>query len=237
MLYVVPTPIGNLDDLTLRALDTLKGVDTVAAEDTRRTAHLLAHYKINKPLVSYHDHNESTRSRELVDRLKSGESIALVSDAGTPLVSDPGYRLLTLAIEEGVPYTVLPGASAVAVAAAACGFGGGKFHFGGFLPVKSGQRASEIARAIERSEFSLYFESPHRLLRSLEAAAASHPNHRVCVMRELSKQFEDIRHGTAAELAGHYQKHPPKGEIVLAIDGSGKRGVTPPTPARQSARH
>ncbi len=221
MLYVVPTPIGNLGDITLRALDTLKNVEVIFAEDTRHTRRLLDHYGIMRPLASYHEHNEKQRTAELVNRLQNGQDVALVSDAGTPGISDPGFRLIHACIQQGLPYTILPGASALTVAAVGCGFGGGRFHFGGFLPVKSGQRASELQAASERPVFSLYFESPHRLVKSLMAAADIMPERQLCVARELSKLHEEFRRGHAADLAAHFSAHPPRGEIVLAIAQKG----------------
>ncbi len=221
MLYIVPTPIGNLGDITIRALEVLKSVDLIAAEDTRRTLKLMRHYEIECPLISYHEHNEQRRAEELANRLSTGETIALVTDAGTPGVSDPGFRLLRECINDGIQYTVLPGSSALTTAVVACGYGGGKFYFGGFLPVKSGQRARDLGNAIERKEFTLFFETPHRLLKSLAVLADLDPGRKVCVCRELTKQHEEIRHGNAQELLDYYTAHPPRGEIVLAIDGSG----------------
>lgn len=218
MLYVVPTPIGNLGDITLRAIETLERVSMIFAEDTRHTRRLLDHYKISQPIASCHEHNERQRTTELISRLQAGEDVALVSDAGTPGISDPGYRLIQACIQHGLPYTILPGASALTVAAVGCGFGGGKFYFGGFLPVKSGQRANELQAAAERQVFSLYLESPHRLLKTLDAAAHIMPERQLCVARELSKLHEEFRRGQAALLAEHFTAHPPRGEIILAID-------------------
>lgn len=219
MLYLVPTPIGNLGDITLRAVDVLREVDVIAAEDTRHTRRLLDHLGIGKPVLSYHEHNEIRRASELADRLAGGQSVALVSDAGTPSVSDPGFRILRVCIERGLEYTVLPGASALTVAVAGSGFGGGRFYFGGFLPVRSGQRGQCLARARERLEFSVFFESPHRLVKSLGAAVAVDGDWELCVCRELSKRHEEYRRGAACELLAHYTGHPPKGEIVLVCAG------------------
>lgn len=222
MLHVVPTPIGNLGDITLRAIETLKSVEAVVAEDTRHTQRLLSHLGIERPLISYHEHNERRRTPELLARLAGGADLALVSDAGTPGISDPGYRLIQACISAEIPYSVLPGASALTVAAVGCGFGGGRFHFGGFLPVKCGQRADELKAAADRQVFSLYFESPHRLVKSLAAAAEIMPSRQLCVARELTKLHEEFRRGLPGDLLAHYSAHPPKGEIVLAIDSCRK---------------
>ena len=226
MLHVVPTPIGNLGDITVRALEVLRAVDLIAAEDTRHTRRLLTHYGIDRPLASYHEHNERRRAVDIAGRLERGEAVALVTDAGTPTVSDPGFRILEECIARGLAYSVLPGASSVVVAAAACGFGGGRFFFGGFLPVKSGQRRREIGEALRRDEFSLYFESPHRLLKSLAVLAELDRARLLCVCRELSKRHEEIRRGSAPELIERYSAHPPRGEIVLAVAGAGGRRRT-----------
>ncbi len=217
MLTVVPTPIGNLADITLRALEVLRGADIIAAEDTTHTQRLLSRHEIRRPLVSYHEHNEERRAPELLEAVASGKNVALVSDAGMPLISDPGYRLVHSCRERGLPCTVLPGPSAVITAVAGSGFGGGAFYFGGFLPVKSGGRGSALREAAVRPEMGVFFESPHRLCKTLSAAVPVTAERRWCVARELSKQFEEYRQGTAAELLAHYTEHPPKGEICLVL--------------------
>ena len=217
MLYVVATPIGNLGDITLRALEILKNVDLVAAEDTRHSGILLKHYQINKRLVSYHEHNEAMRTAQLVERLAAGEKIALITDAGTPGLSDPGARLIRECIKRQFAFTIIPGPSSIPTALVGSGFSADKFFFGGFLPVKSGQRERELRAAAEREETLIYFESPYRLTKTLKAAIDIMPDRQLCVARELTKKFEEFRHGTAAELLGHYEAHPPKGEIVLII--------------------
>jgi len=217
MLFLVPTPIGNLADITLRALETLRNADVIACEDTRHSLRLLDHHGIRKPLVSYHEHNEARRAAELLERIRKGENIAIITDAGMPGISDPGHRLLRACIEEKLPYTVLPGASALLTGLIGSGFPADEFHYGGFLPVKSGGREREIAAAGARAETSVYFESPHRLLRTLEACARLCPERRLCVARELSKQFEEFRAGTGAELVEHFTAHPPRGEMVLVV--------------------
>jgi len=217
MLYVVATPIGNLGDITLRAIEVLKTVDVVAAEDTRRSGILLKHLGIKKPFVSYHEHNEATRTPELVERLARGENVALITDAGTPGVSDPGFRLIRECIKRGVPFTIIPGPSSILTALVGSGFSTDKFSFSGFLPVKSGQRERELRAAAERDETTIFFESPYRLIKTLVACAEVMPDRQVCVARELTKKFEEFRRGTAVDLLAHYQTHPPKGEIVFVI--------------------
>jgi 16S rRNA (cytidine1402-2'-O)-methyltransferase len=217
MLYVVATPIGNLGDITLRALEILKEVDLVAAEDTRHSGILLKHYQIAKPLISYHEHNEAMRTAQLVERLAAGEKIALITDAGTPGVSDPGARLIRECIKRGLDFTIIPGPSSIPIALVGSGFSAEKFFFGGFLPIKSGQRERELRAAATREETSIYFESPYRLTKTLNASIDVLQDRQLCVARELTKKFEEFRRGTAAELLAHYEKHPPKGEIVLVI--------------------
>ena len=218
MLSLIATPIGNLGDISIRALDTLKAADLIAAEDTRHSGNLLRHFQIQKPLISYHAHNEAKRTAELIQDLEAGKHIALITDAGMPGISDPGHRLLRLCIERNLPYTVIPGPSAVLTALIGSGFNAESFYFGGFLPVKSGQRENMIRAAAERDCTSIYFESPYRILKTLEVCAALLPERPICVARELTKQFEEYRKGTAADLLAHYTKHPAKGEIVLVIE-------------------
>jgi 16S rRNA (cytidine1402-2'-O)-methyltransferase len=220
MLYVVATPIGNLGDITLRAIEVLKTVDVVAAEDTRRSGILLKHLGIKKPFVSYHEHNEAIRTPELVEGLVRGENVALITDAGTPGVSDPGFRLIRECIKRGVPFTIIPGPSSILTALVGSGFSTDRFSFGGFLPVKSGQRERELRAAAERDETTIFFESPYRLIKTLVACTDVMPDRQVCVARELTKKFEEFRRGTAADLLAHYQMHPPKGEIVFVISSS-----------------
>ena len=220
MLYVVATPIGNLGDITLRAIEVLKTVDVVAAEDTRRSGILLKHLGIKKPFVSYHEHNEAIRTPELVEGLVRGENVALITDAGTPGVSDPGFRLIRECIKRGVPFTIIPGPSSILTALVGSGFSTDRFSFGGFLPVKSGQRERELRAAAERDETTIFFESPYRLIKTLVACSEVMPDRQVCVARELTKKFEEFRRGTAADLLAHYQMHPPKGEIVFMISSS-----------------
>jgi 16S rRNA (cytidine1402-2'-O)-methyltransferase len=217
MLYVVATPIGNLGDITLRALEILKDVDLVAAEDTRHSGILLKHYQIAKPLISYHEHNEAMRTAQLIERLAAEEKIALITDAGTPGVSDPGARLIRECIKRGLDFTIIPGPSSILTALVGSGFSSERFFFGGFLPNKSGRRERELRTAAGREETSIYFESPYRLTKTLKASIDVFQDRQLCVARELTKKFEEFRRGTAAELLAHYEKHPPKGEIVLII--------------------
>jgi 16S rRNA (cytidine1402-2'-O)-methyltransferase len=217
MLYIVGTPIGNLDDITLRALSTLKMVDLIAAEDTRHSANLLRHFEIRKPLVSYHEHNEAMRTDELVGRLKAGESVALITDAGMPGLSDPGARLIRRCIEENLPFTIVPGVSAITTALVGSGFAMEHFCYRGFLPVKRGQRARELTAAAEREETTIFFESPYRINKTLAACGEVMPERQLCVARELTKKFEEFRRGTASKLLAHFESHPAKGEITLLI--------------------
>jgi 16S rRNA (cytidine1402-2'-O)-methyltransferase len=220
MLYVVATPIGNLGDITLRAVEALKSADVIAAEDTRHSGLLLKHLEIKKPFVSYHEHNEAARTAELVERLGRGENVALITDAGTPGLSDPGLRLIRECIKRELPFTIIPGASSILMALLGSGFSTAKFSFRGFLPVKSGQRERELRAATERDETTIFFESPYRLTKTLAACIDIIPKRQLCVARELTKKFEEFRRGAASELLAHYQAHPPKGEIVLVISGS-----------------
>ncbi|HEX4653340.1 MAG TPA: 16S rRNA (cytidine(1402)-2'-O)-methyltransferase [Candidatus Udaeobacter sp.] len=217
MLYVVATPIGNLGDITLRAIEVLKSVDVVAAEDTRHSGILLKHLGIKKPFVSYHEHNEASRTPELVERLARGENVALITDAGTPGVSDPGFRVIRECIKREVPFTIIPGPSSILTALVGSGFSSDQFSFRGFLPVKSGQRERELRAAAERDETTIFFESPYRLVKTLIASTEVMPDRQLCVARELTKKFEEFRRGTAGDLLAYYQTHPPKGEIVFVI--------------------
>ncbi len=220
MLYVVATPIGNLGDITLRAVEALKSADVIAAEDKRHSGLLLKHFEIKKPFISYHQHNEATRTLQLVERLARGENIALITDAGTPGLSDPGLRLIRECIKRELPFTIVPGASSILAALIGSGFSTERFFFGGFLPVKPGQRERELQAAAEREETSIFFESPYRLTKTLAVCIDVMSERQLCVARELTKRFEEFRRGVASELLAHYQAHPPKGEIVLVISGS-----------------
>lgn len=217
-IFIVPTPIGNLADITLRALEVLRSADRIACEDTRHSGLLLAHHGISgKPLVALHEHNEARRAPELVAAALAGETIAVISDAGMPGISDPGYRLVQACIESGAPLEVLPGPSAVVTALIGSGFPCHAFHFGGFLSVKAGKRRSVLGATLESGETGIFFESPHRLISTLEILAEIAPSARICVARELTKKFETYHRGSAAELLTHFQANPPRGEIVLLV--------------------
>ena len=217
MLFIVATPIGNLADLTFRAVDVLKTVDLIATEDTRHSSILLKHYDIRKPLISFHEHNEAKRTAELVEKLKQGATVALITDAGTPGLSDPGARLIRECIKCNLEFTVIPGPSAILAALVGSGFSMESFCFRGFLPVKSGQRERELRAAAECDETIIFFESPYRLAKTLKACSEIMPDRQICVARELTKKFEEFRRGTAAELLVHYETHPPRGEIVVVV--------------------
>lgn len=218
-LYVVGTPIGNLEDITLRALRVLKEVQLIAAEDTRHTGILLKHFEISCPQTSYHKFNEVERREDFFRRLESGENIAVVSDAGMPGVSDPGERLIKDCLGRGIAVEVIPGPSAVLHAVVASGLKVTPFYFGGFLPVKGGQRQKELVRAGEREATSVYFESPYRLMRTLEECVSLWPERRVAVARELTKKFEEVKTGPASEVFSHFQSKGVRGEITFMVEG------------------
>ena len=225
-LYVVATPIGNLEDITYRAVRVLREADLIACEDTRQTRKLLDHYGIRKPTISYHEHNEAERSAELAERLRAGETIALVSDAGVPLISDPGYRLVRAALECGIAVEPIPGASAVLAALSASGLATDAFHFGGFLPPKPGQRAHTLEKLAEETATLVFYEAPHRILEALETVEQVLGPRPVVVARELTKVHEEFVRGTAAEVrAVLAARGAIKGEITLLI---GKATEPPP---------
>ena len=222
-LYVVATPIGNLEDMTYRAVELLSRVDFVAAEDTRRTRVLFEHYGINRPLVALHEHNESAVAPGLIQRLQTGESMALVSDAGTPLVSDPGFRLLRLAIDAGIAVLTVPGVSAVTAALSVAGLPTDRFVFQGFLPAKHAARTALLDRLRSETGTLVFFESSHRILASLEDLAAGFGEERnAAVCRELTKRFETTLRGTLRELQQLIARDPDqqKGEFVLVVAGA-----------------
>jgi 16S rRNA (cytidine1402-2'-O)-methyltransferase len=219
LLTLVPSPVGNLEDITLRALRLLREADLIAAEDTRHASILLKHHGISRPLISLHEHNEAQRSEQIAQRLAAGENIALLTDAGTPGISDPGYRVVRECIERGLELTVLPGPTSILPALVGSGLPLHEFYFGGFLPVKSGRRRNTLAAALERRETSIFFESPHRIAKSLAVLAELAPERPVCVARELSKKFEEYWRGSAADLSARAETQPPRGEICLLIAG------------------
>lgn len=218
-LYLIATPIGNLEDITVRALRVLREeVSRIACEDTRQSLKLLNHFGIAKPLLSYHEHNETSRTAEIIGHLEKGESIALVSDAGTPLVSDPGYRLVRAAIANGHPVVPLPGASALLVALTGSGLPIDSFRFGGFLPPKEGARRKVLEALVHESATTVFFESPHRLLDSLRDIAAVLGDRPLVVARELTKIHEEFLRGNASAVALEMEKRGTvRGEITLVI--------------------
>jgi 16S rRNA (cytidine1402-2'-O)-methyltransferase len=216
-LYLVATPIGNLEDITLRALRILKEVDQIACEDTRHTQKLLQHYNIQKPLVSYHEHNELTRAPELVVAMEQGAQIALVSDAGVPLVSDPGYRLVTLSLRHHVPVIPIPGPSALLAALSASGLPNEEFLFAGFLPARSGERRRALERLRIEDRTIIFYEAPHRIEETLIDAHEILGDRPACLAREVTKIHEEFRRGSLAELAASLTEKPARGEITLLI--------------------
>lgn len=218
-LYIVPTPIGNLGDITFRALEVLKSVSLVLAEDTRTSGKLLKHYDIATPLRSYHMHNEHRVLDQLVTRIKAGETMALVSDAGTPGISDPGFLLIRECLQQGIDVNCLPGATALIPALVNSGFPTDRFVFEGFLPLKKG-RQSRLQLLSEESRTLVFYESPHKLLRTLTQLVEFFGADRlISVSRELTKIYEETLRGTISEVLAHFQENPPKGELVLVVEG------------------
>lgn len=234
-LVVCPTPIGNLEDVTLRVLSALREADVVACEDTRRTRTLLDRYGVNAKLVSYHEHNEEQRSAELVERMRDGATVALVSDAGMPLVSDPGYVLVRACVAAGLPVEVLPGPSAALAALVASALPADRWRFVGFLPRKRGELERVLA---EPGGTLVAFESPRRVPATLALLAETDPQRQAAVCRELTKVHEEVVRGTAAELAARYADAPPKGEVVLVLGPQerGEDGEGPPAGIEQLRR-
>lgn len=217
-LYIVATPIGNLEDITLRALRVLRECSLIACEDTRQTRKLLEHFGIATPMISYHEHNEAERAAELVAKIEDGASIALVSDAGTPLVSDPGYRLVRAAIDASIPVIPIPGVSAILGALSAAGLPSDAFRFCGFLPPKSGQRRRMLEEWKQENATLIFYETPHRILDALEDVTAVMGARPMAVARELTKIHEEFLRGTAAEIHATLAARPSvKGEITLLI--------------------
>jgi len=217
-LYLVATPIGNLSDITHRALQVLRDVDLIACEDTRHTQKLLNHYGITTKTVSYHEHNEQQRANQLIDQLKQGTNIAVVSDAGTPSISDPGFRLVRAAIENEVPIVPLPGPSALISALSAAGLPTDEFFFAGFLPAKSNARRARLSELQTVPGTLIFYEAPHRLAATLKDAYEILGERDAVVARELTKVYEEIRRGRLSELSDHYEREEARGEIVVLID-------------------
>jgi 16S rRNA (cytidine1402-2'-O)-methyltransferase len=226
-LFVVSTPIGNMGDFSFRAVETLRGVSAILAEDTRHTRHLLERYEIDVPLVAYHEHNEAKTTPRLVERLLSGESLALVSDAGTPLLSDPGARLVRAAIDAGVHVSPVPGASALLAALVVSGLEAEQFTFFGFLARKGPDRRSAIEEIVGLRHAAVLYEAPARVGATLaELADAGAGGREAVVARELTKQYEELRRGTVAQLVAYYQQTPPRGEVVIVIAGMVPTGAS-----------
>ena len=218
-LYLVPTPIGNLEDMTFRALRILKEVDCILAEDTRTSGKLLKHYEIDTPMQSHHMHNEHKTVNSVIDRLKNGESFALISDAGTPAISDPGFLLSRTCIENDIEIECLPGATAFVPALVNSGLPNDKFVFEGFLPVKKG-RQTRLKLLSEETRTMVFYESPHKLIKTLTNFVEYFGEDRkVSVSRELTKLYEETIRGTAKDVLDHYIQKPPKGEIVIIVEG------------------
>jgi 16S rRNA (cytidine1402-2'-O)-methyltransferase len=218
-LYLVATPIGNLEDITLRALRTLKECDLIAAEDTRRTGQLLKHFEISKPLLSYFQFNEAKRSEELISRLKAGEKIALVTDAGSPGISDPGERVVKAAVASGLRVESVPGPSALIAALTASGLPTREFHFVGFLPHKSGQRRKVLGALKDLEATLVFYESPFRIERLLDELKELFPTRQIVLARELTKKFEQFLRGTPATLLAEVRQRAIKGEFVVLVTG------------------
>ena len=216
-LYLVGTPIGNLEDITLRALRILREADQIAAEDTRHTQKLLAHYEITRPLVSYHEHNEMTRAPELLIALEQGAKIALVSDAGMPLVSDPGYRLVTLCLRHHIPVVPVPGPSALLAALSACGLPNQEFVFVGFLPARAGERRRALERLRIEERTIILYEAPHRIEECVADAREILGDRPACLAREVTKLHEEFRRGKLSTIAESLAERPARGEITLLI--------------------
>jgi 16S rRNA (cytidine1402-2'-O)-methyltransferase len=219
-LYVVATPIGNLEDITFRALRILQEVDLIATEDTRRTRILLEHYQIDKPLTSLYDHNEGQKAPILIRRLQEGVSIALVSEAGTPLISDPGYRLVQLAIAQAITVVPVPGPSAVITALSVAGLPTDRFLFEGFLPKKPGKRRRRLEALVDEARTLIFYESPRRVHDLLGEMRALWGERRVVVARELTKKFEEVLRGRIIEVQAQLGERPPQGEVTLVVEGA-----------------
>ena len=222
-LYIVPTPIGNLDDITLRAVNILREVDFILAEDTRTTAVLLRHLGIEKPLRSHHKFNEHATVRAVAESIGAGKTVALVSDAGTPGISDPGFLLVRTCLEEGIEVETLPGATACIPALIQSGFPCDRFCFEGFLPQKKG-RLKRLSELKEEERTMIFYESPYRVVKALEQFAETFGSEReISVSREITKKFEQTVRGTVAEVLEHFREHEPKGEFVIVVAGYPKR--------------
>lgn len=224
-LYLVPTPIGNLKDITLRALEVLKQVDLIAAEDTRQSLKLLNHFNIKKPLISYHKHNEQGKSENLIDKLKEGKNIALVSDAGTPGISDPGAVIVSKCIEENIDFEVLTGANAVTTALVYSGMDTTKFIFRGFISRDNKERKNMMEELKNRKETLIFYEAPHRLKNTLEFLKSNLGNRKISICRELTKMHEEILRLNLSEAIDYYEDKTVKGELVLVVEGKDEKEI------------
>lgn len=224
-LYLIPTPIGNLKDITLRALDTLKAVDLIACEDTRQSLKLLNHFGIKKTLISYHKHNENGKSEDIIKRLLDGQNIAVISDAGTPGISDPGAVIAKRCIEEGIEFEVYPGATAITTALVYSGLDTDKFIFIGFLSRENKERKETMNSLIDRQETIILYEAPHRIQSTLNFIREVLGNRRIAVCKELTKLHETILRGTVEECIEYYEENAPRGEYVIVISGKSKEEI------------
>ncbi|UFU01507.1 16S rRNA (cytidine(1402)-2'-O)-methyltransferase (plasmid) [Radiobacillus kanasensis] len=219
-LYVVATPIGNLDDITIRALKTLEQVDVIAAEDTRNSKKLLNHFDIHKPLVSYHEHNKLSREDHLVDTLQEGKDIALISDAGMPAISDPGYEMVKAAIKRDIPVIVIPGANAALTALVASGLPTEEFYYYGFLPRKKKEKEEELLRLSSIAATVIFYESPYRIEETIEAIVEVLGERQICLARELTKKFEEYARGTGQEILDWLKEQTVRGEFCIVVEGN-----------------
>lgn len=229
MLYLVATPIGNLKDISLRALEVLREVDIIAAEDTRHTSKLLMHYDISKPLISYHEHNEDTQAKKIVELLKDGKTIALVSDAGTPGISDPGEKLVKLLIDEGLEYRLIPGPNAAIMGLVLSGFVARSFVYEGFLPQDKKKRRQVLYLLEKEERTSIFYEAPHKLLTTLKDMKDYVKDREICLCRELTKIHEEIKRGKIGELIDFYSLNKARGEFVILVEGSKEQDDYKPT--------
>lgn len=225
-LYVVGTPIGNLGDMTFRAVETLKSVDFICAEDTRVTAKLLSHFEIKKPLISYHEHNAAQAGRQIIGRLLSGENAAIVTDAGMPCISDPGEQLVSLCIDHGISVEVVPGPTAMASALAVSGLPTARFQFEGFMPVDKKARTQRLAEVEKSTATLIFYEAPHKLRRTLGDLLTYLGDRRISLCRELTKLHEEVIRTTLSEAIELYSENEPKGEFVLVVEGAREQAQT-----------
>ena len=221
-LYICATPIGNLSDITLRVLETLKSVDIVAAEDTRHTLKLLNHFDIKKPLVSYYEHNKQYKGTKIINELKNGKNVALVSDAGTPIISDPGELLVKECIENGIEIESLPGPCAAVTAMTLCGLDTKRFLFYGFLSHKKQDKIKELKEIVNIPYTIVFYEAPHKLVSTLEAFKEVFGNRKITILREMTKKFEEVLRLTVDEALEYYNEKEPKGEFVITVSGAEK---------------